>query len=49
MSCELTVMWKIQAILIAQRMPSKHNIAISRSSQSCNPTLNAAKNGVHVI
>ena len=39
-------MWKMQAMRIAQRMPSKHKLAISESSQSCSPTLNAAKNGV---
>lgn len=30
-------------------IPSKQRPAISGSSQSCNPTENAAKNGVHAI
>lgn len=40
-------MLKMQAILMAQRMPSRHSEATSGSSQSCSPTLNAASNGVH--
>lgn len=44
---ELTCMLKMQAILIAQRIPSRHRDATSWSSQSCRPTLNAANRGVH--
>lgn len=42
----LTCMLKMQAILIAQRMPSRHREATSWSSQSCKPTLKAASKGV---
>lgn len=42
-------MWNIQAMRIAQRMPSRHREAISGSSQSCRPTLKAARNGVQPI
>lgn len=40
-------MLKMQAILMAHRMPSRHSEATSGSSQSCSPTLNAASKGVH--
>jgi len=40
-------MLKMQAILIAHRIPSKQSEATSVSSQSCKPTLNAARKGVH--
>lgn len=40
-------MLKMQAILMAQRMPSRQSEATSGSSQSCSPMLNAASNGVH--
>lgn len=40
-------MLKMLAILMAQRMPSRHRDATSGSSQSCSPTLNAASRGVH--
>lgn len=40
-------MLKMQAILMAHRMPSRHREATSGSSQSCSPTLNAASKGVH--
>lgn len=43
---QLTCMLKMQAILMAQRMPSRHREATSGSSQSCSPTLNAASKGV---
>ena len=39
-------MWKMQAIRMAQRMPSRHREETSKSSQSCKPTLNEARNGV---
>lgn len=42
-----TCMLKMQAILMAHRMPSRHSEATSGSSQSCSPTLNAASKGVH--
>lgn len=42
-----TCMQKMHAILMAQRMPSRHSEATSVSSQSCRPTLKAARNGVH--
>ena len=42
-----TCMLKMQAILMAHRMPSRHREATSGSSQSCSPTLNAASKGVH--
>ena len=42
-----TCMLKMQAILMAQRMPSRHSEATSGSSQSCSPTLYAASKGVH--
>lgn len=42
-----TCMLKMQAILMAHRMPSRHSEATSGSSQSCSPTLNAASRGVH--
>lgn len=42
-----TWMEKMHAILIAQRMPSRHSDATSVSSQSWRPTLKAARNGVH--
>ncbi len=45
--CEITWMVKMHAILIAQRIPSRHRKATSVSSQSCRPTLNAARKGVH--
>lgn len=45
----LTSVWNIHDILIAHRNPSRHNEAIDESSQSCKPTLNAAKNGVQAI
>jgi len=45
----LTVMWKMQAIRIAHLIPSRQSDAISGSSQSCNPTLNAARKGVQAI
>lgn len=41
-----TCMLKMQAILMAHRMPSRHSEATSGSSQSCSPTLNAASRGV---
>jgi len=34
---------------MAQRIPSRHSEAIWALSQSCSPTLKAAKNGVHAI
>lgn len=37
----------MQAIRIAHRIPSKQREATSVSSQSCRPTLNAARKGVH--
>lgn len=40
-------MLKMQAILMAHRMPSRHSEATSGSSQSCSPTLKAASKGVH--
>lgn len=40
-------MLKMQAIRIAHRIPSKQREATSVSSQSCRPTLNAARKGVH--
>jgi len=45
----LTVMWKMQAIRMAHLIPSRQRDAISGSSQSCNPTLNAARKGVQAI
>lgn len=42
-----TCILKIQAILIAHRIPSKQRDATSVSSQSWRPTLNAARKGVH--
>lgn len=42
-----TCMEKIHAILMAQRIPSRHREATSVSSQSCRPTLKAARKGVH--
>lgn len=42
-----TCMLKMQAILMAQRIPSRHRDATSGSSQSCSPTLKAASRGVH--
>ena len=44
-----TSMWKMQAMRMAQRIPSRHSAAMSWSSQSCRPTLNAARKGVHAI
>ena len=44
-----TSMWKMQAMRMAQRIPSRHRAAMSWSSQSCRPTLNAARKGVHAI
>lgn len=41
-----TVIWKIQAMRIAHRRPSRQRVAISGSSQSCRPTLKAAKKEV---
>lgn len=41
-----TCMEKMHAILIAQRIPSRHRDATSVSSQSWRPTLKAARNGV---
>lgn len=41
-----TCMLKMQAILIAQRIPSRQRDATSWSSQSWSPTLNAASRGV---
>ena len=40
-------MLKMQAIRMAQRIPSRHSVATSGSSQSCSPTLKAASRGVH--
>lgn len=40
-------MLKMEAILMAHRMPSRHREATSGSSQSCKPTLKAASKGVH--
>lgn len=37
----------MHAILMAKRMPSRQREATSVSSQSCKPTLNAARKGVH--
>lgn len=37
---------KMHAILIASRIPSRQSVATSGSSQSCNPTENAARKGV---
>lgn len=45
--CPQTCMLKMQAILTAHRMPSRHSEATSGSSQSWSPTLNAASRGVH--
>lgn len=42
----MTCMPKMHAILMAQRMPSRHSDATSWSSQSCRPTLKAASRGV---
>lgn len=42
-----TCMEKMQAILMAQRIPSRHSEATSVSSQSWRPTLKAARKGVH--
>lgn len=39
----------MQAIRMAQRIPSRHSMAMLESSQSCNPTLKAARNGVQAI
>lgn len=44
-----TVMWNIQVILMAHRRPSRQREATSASSQSCKPTENAARKGVHAI
>lgn len=44
-----TVMWNMQVILMAHRRPSRHKEATSASSQSCKPTENAARKGVHAI
>ncbi len=43
--CEITWMVKMHAILIAQRIPSRHRKATSVSSQSCRPTLNCCQEG----
>jgi hypothetical protein len=45
----LTSMWNIQEMRMAQRIPSRHRAAMSWSSQSCRPTLNAARKGVQAI
>lgn len=34
---------------MAQRIPSRHSVAMLESSQSCNPTLKAARNGVQAV
>lgn len=44
-----TVMWNMQVILMAHRRPSRQREATSASSQSCKPTENAARKGVHAI
>lgn len=44
-----TSIWNIQAIRMAQRIPSRHSVAMLESSQSCNPTLKAARNGVQAV